>query len=558
MESLSLTRNPTTSSPKSSGKRTSSPGARTPQAKRPKMDLRQVHSNRDKKRRRKKKKQPMTRDSSGLAQNECSSSLAPDPPLPSASSSTESCQRFLSPQSDFLPGRPLTPAPCVNSKPVGVSSSINNGNRSPGSLAPLGQERVVPTLHDENKSFRDHKALLTSLLSSLVCQICLDLLHKPFALSPCGHVSCYSCLVNWFTIDQRPGEPEVGHVFREKTCPQCRAVVRERPIEAWNVKDMVATLVKSRLVRDFLPSVEVNSKEATPRESASSAATFRDPWASIFPPRPGLPLLEGSPSVLGMFDAEDQVYRCLDCMHEIWGGSCSRCGRHYDAHNVDASDDEASAEELHGMWSILPVMEHIMGRPRGVSVNGSEDGSYEASFIDDGEGEDSEGDINEAVEISTDGNNSVIEVTAVTTRQGREGAGESCDEDEDDHEKVIDASDTDESRSVQRRPAIRSRPQVLSDRGGINSDGDDGDVYSVNSDEEDDGSLARPPMRLFGRVHSRRSFISEDENGDSQFSGSGDSDSDDVGSDDGDTFGVQWSGGGFGGFTADEEDDEEL
>lgn len=235
-------------------------------------------------------------------------------------------------------------------------------------------------------------------------------------------------------------------------------------MEAWNVKDMVATLVKSRLVRDFPPSVEVNSEETAPRESASSAATFRDPWASIFPPLPELPLLEGSPTALGMFDAEDQVYRCLDCMHEIWGGSCSHCGRHYGAHNVDASDNEASGEELHGMWSILPVMEHIMGRPPSVSVNGSEDGSYEASFIDDGEGEDSGGDINEAVEISTDGNDSVIEVTAVT-RQGREGAGESRDEDEDDHERVVDASDTDESRSVRRHPAIRIRQQVLSDSG---------------------------------------------------------------------------------------------
>jgi hypothetical protein len=228
--------------------------------------------------------------------------------------------------------------------------------------------------------------------------------------------------------------------------------VRDRPIEAWNVKDMVATLVKSRLVRDFLPSAEVDSNEAAPREFANSEAASHDPWARIFPPvpsHPGLPLLEGSPSAVGMFDAEDQVYRCLDCMHEIWGGSCSQCGRHYGAHNADASDDEASGEELHGMWSILPVMEHIMGWPRSVSVNGSEDGSYEGSFIDDGE--DSEGDISEAVEV-----------TAVTTRQGRDSAG-SGDEDEDD--KVVDVDDADKSRSVRRRPTIRTRRQVLSDSG---------------------------------------------------------------------------------------------
>ena len=148
MESLSFTRSP---SPKSSGKRTSSPGARTPQAKRPKMELRQVHSNRDKRRRRKKKKQPMTRDLSELSRNECPSSLAPDPPLPSASSSTESRQRLVSPQLDFLLGRPSTPAPSVNSKPIGVPSSLNNSNRSPGSLASVRQERVIPTLHDEDK-----------------------------------------------------------------------------------------------------------------------------------------------------------------------------------------------------------------------------------------------------------------------------------------------------------------------------------------------------------------------------------------------------------------------
>jgi hypothetical protein len=233
-------------------------------------------------------------------------------------------------------------------------------------------------------------------------------------------------------------------------------VVRERPIEAWNIKDMVATLVKSRLVRDFLPS----ANEAGPGEFVNSEAVSHDPWANLFPPVPsrsGPPPLGSSPSALGMFDAEDQVYRCLDCMHEIWGGSCSQCGRHYGAHDVDASDDEASGEGLHGMWNILPVMEHIMGWPRVVS-DGSEDGSYEASFIDDGE--DSDGDISGALELSSDGDNPVIEVTAVTG-QGRDRAGESGDDDED--ERVIDVGAT--SRSVRRRPTIGARRQVLSDSG---------------------------------------------------------------------------------------------
>lgn len=40
---------------------------------------------------------------------------------------------------------------------------------------------------------------------------------------------------------------------------------------------------------------------------------------------------------------------------------------------------------------------------------------------------------------------------------------------------------------------------------------------------EDDGSLARPPMRLFGRPYAHRSTIPEDERVESDFSGSDES-----------------------------------
>jgi hypothetical protein len=77
-------------------------------------------------------------------------------------------------------------------------------------------------------------------------------------------------------------------------------------------------------------------------------------------------------------------------------------------------------------------------------------------------------------------------------------------------------------------------------------------MVSFSGGEDDDGSLARPPMRLFGRVRSQHLFISEGDSGDES------SDSDGIDSD-GDKFGVQWSGGGFGGLTSEEEVvDEEL
>jgi hypothetical protein len=133
-------RSPATSTPKSSRKRTSSV-VRPVQAKRPRTDYRQVHSSRDKKKR-EKKKQPKTRDSSGLARNECTSPLDPDLPCPSdsASSSIENCQSFVSAQSGALFGGSSTAPSRVHSKPV----------RTPLPASPR-QDHVLPTLHDENK-----------------------------------------------------------------------------------------------------------------------------------------------------------------------------------------------------------------------------------------------------------------------------------------------------------------------------------------------------------------------------------------------------------------------
>jgi hypothetical protein len=230
-------------------------------------------------------------------------------------------------------------------------------------------------------------------------------------------------------------------------------------MEAWNIKDMVATVVRSRLAQDFHQSADVDFEVAAP---TSSETPPQDPWANIFPPtllRPGIPPLEASSGVFGMYDAEDQVYRCLDCMHEIWGGQCSQCGRHYSGHD-DASDDNASGEEHHGRWSILPAMERIMGWPRSVSVDESENGSYESSFIHD---EDSERSDRETVEISSDHD----QVMALATRQGRQGAGEVqiafSEGSEVGDEKVSDISVSDESQKNPLRPGFGTRQQIHSD-----------------------------------------------------------------------------------------------
>ena len=220
---------------------------------------------------------------------------------------------------------------------------------------------------------------------------------------------------------------------------------------------MVATVVRSSLGHDFHQPADVNPKEAAP---TISEAPQQDPWVDIFPPmllRPAIPPGEASPDVFGMYDAEDQVYRCLDCMHEIWGGSCSQCGRHYSGHDVDASDENASGEEHRSRWSILPAMERIIGWPHG-GVDESDNGSYESSFIDDDDSERRDG---EAVEIFSEND----EITTPGTRQNRASGLRITfsDHSDDGDERVSDNSISDESQNESRRPALGTRRQVLSD-----------------------------------------------------------------------------------------------
>jgi hypothetical protein len=123
MEPYSIIHGFSGSSPELSQKRTSSPGAPAPHAKRAKMEPGQGYSKKDKRRRR--KKQPITGHSgttSGLMQDVRSSSLSPEPPLPSASCSAM--------------GR---------SPPMIVTSSSKAGH------IPIRNEHVVEASHTESK-----------------------------------------------------------------------------------------------------------------------------------------------------------------------------------------------------------------------------------------------------------------------------------------------------------------------------------------------------------------------------------------------------------------------
>jgi len=183
-----------------------------------------------------------------------------------------------------------------------------------------------------------HSALISSFKDSLTCQICVDLMYKPFTLAPCGHIACYSCLVGWFKSNVADDEVGPQSVHRKKTCPHCRSAIRDRPIENFTIKEMVNSLVNSGVLEDV-------SGDAAAAISVTSA-TSADPWVGIFPKHPvmennydGLPFPmfdEGEDEDyvyeegdMGMYDEEDDVYRCRGCMNEVVNGFCTLCERQY-------------------------------------------------------------------------------------------------------------------------------------------------------------------------------------------------------------------------------------
>lgn len=215
--------------------------------------------------------------------------------------------------------------------------------------------RLKTQIAEQQQLLDRQTTTIQSVTSSMTCQVCLDYLQKPFALAPCGHIACYSCLKSWFTAGAGPGP---DHIHKRKTCPHCRAVIRERPVEVWVVKDAAAILMKAD--RAAQPQLAIVAADDAPPATVPDDA---DPWQHIFRPvwRPRDPVDhhvadDVDEQNLGMFDAEDSVYRCFDCMHEIWSGECTNCHREYPGHRLDEDDDdEADFFPFPRLFDFFPV-----------------------------------------------------------------------------------------------------------------------------------------------------------------------------------------------------------
>ncbi|KAG6901071.1 hypothetical protein C0995_001211 [Termitomyces sp. Mi166 len=283
--------------------------------------------------------------------------------------------------------------------------------------------RLYQELEAQRVLLREHQSHLTHVHQALTCQICLDLLYKPFALAPCGHIICYPCLVRWFTAPEAPGElhslqeeipgpPETSHCHKKKKCPVCRTYIIERPVEVWGVKSMVTGLVRSGLVELPAPPPAL--------EPEASTSTNDDPWRNIFrrpnrffidvleprPPRPPRPGGEGLEE-MGMYDADDGgIYRCIDCMHEIWRGVCTHCHREYPGHQASEDDEDDEDLEFDAGGEFRDILHLFANAPNayfddyGANMNSDSEASAGFIFgeeIDDEE--DEEDDVYDLVQI---------------------------------------------------------------------------------------------------------------------------------------------------------------
>lgn len=220
-----------------------------------------------------------------------------------------------------------------------------NSQKTPDQVVPEDNiSRLTKELSEKGELLAAHQSVLNNISQALTCQICLDVMYKPYALAPCGHVACYDCLVQWFNAPPADNRPAVPAIVRKKTCPHCRAIVRDRPAEIWTIKNLAQLIGKSGLV-NLPPHLEAQANVDRPADA--------DPWDGIFRKSVHgfLPWLladdaDAEPrrgEDVGMLDLEDGgIYRCLDCMHEIWDGVCTSCGRRYPGHEggEDWSDDE--------------------------------------------------------------------------------------------------------------------------------------------------------------------------------------------------------------------------
>ncbi|KAI0672412.1 hypothetical protein C8Q78DRAFT_1026895 [Trametes maxima] len=398
--------------------------------------------------------------------------------------------------------------------PARSSSSKGKERATPDDPVAQASQQQITDLRDQVSTktslVSQHENLLSTFQQSLSCQICLDLMHKPFALAPCGHSACYQCLVNWFKAPppDLPANAVPPTWLRKKTCPHCRTVVRERPIEIWTIKEMVASLVKSGLSPAAVAP-------PAPAAADAPAAVPADPWSGIF--RPAIP-------------APVHHHGFLP---DIWDGACSGCGRMYPGHAPDEDFDEEEemdgemyAYEEHGFWDLnamewpghyeyimdAPIPEFIIPAPLpapGVAAPLEEDSDSDSNFTSDHDGSHSS-------DYYSEDDEDEDEAPVGHPRAGRRlmpGHFAHLNDGEDGDEEGYESSFIDDGEGAHPQPGPRPRRRSAS----VDVHRDEViDLTEVDEEEDEDVHPARLNRRRGPAVRARGPIVISDDDEDDE------------------------------------------
>ncbi|KAF7867379.1 hypothetical protein EAF04_005462 [Stromatinia cepivora] len=352
-------------------------------------------------------------------------------------------------------------------------------------------------VQNDTQLARGFKDDLISMRKYLTCSICDQLLYEPWILQ-CGHTYCYYCLCQWFIPNKR-----------KKTCPECRAPVKQIPAPAFLVKNMVEIFINRGQLMPYDETVEqhkVNNAEVTEmveKDKNSPEGLF----GGSFPLRHG-ELWR---------DEADGVMRCPSCGHEHEGGpTCDICGAEFDdiygfsdmdddgdLSDIDVGYDEDAEQEIEAELQMeadnIADVAHLRHNPRHYAFAGPVHqhilNHYHAHhrFAMDDTTDDSEDPTN----------------SDTSNRDNSE------DEDAGSLEDFIAPEDDDSEPIAPPRRVNQRVVTIISDEEGEEDDDDEDD-----ESEDEGGAITnrrrpRPGWTRSSETPSRSILISEDENGSS-------------------------------------------
>jgi len=143
-------------------------------------------------------------------------------------------------------------------------------------LAKLAQEKQAAVIRQMQEKLDKAKSRVASANTELECPICKEILARPLALYPCGHIFCEDCLLRTFCTALLGEEPETTHATRTKQCPDCRSSVHVPPIPVYLVKNLISTIN---------PDLDEDGSRTNGfgLDLGPDIPEGSDPWSVIFP-----------------------------------------------------------------------------------------------------------------------------------------------------------------------------------------------------------------------------------------------------------------------------------